>query len=48
MGGGKCYEFKAEVVECPASGAIEAFKEYSNQDQFSRRTTPILSSAAYT
>lgn len=48
MGGGKCYEFKSEIVECPASGTIEAFRECSNRtnsepfrDQFSRRDTPI-------
>jgi len=38
--GGKCHEFKTEVVECPASGAVEAFGEF-NRDQFSRRGTPI-------
>lgn len=49
MGDGKCYEFKSEVVECPASGTIEAFRECSNmtnyepfRDQFSRRNTPIM------
>jgi hypothetical protein len=48
LGGGKCYEFKSEVVECPSSGTIEAFRECSAnktkepfQDQFSRRDTPI-------
>jgi hypothetical protein len=48
MGGGKCYEFKTEVTECPASGTIEAFRECSSQDnyesfgdQFSRRSSPI-------
>lgn len=48
MGGGKCFEFKSEIVECPASGTIEAFRECSIQsnsepfrDQFSRRNTPI-------
>jgi len=48
MGGSKCYEFKTEVVDCPASGTIEAFRECSDmtnsesfRDQFSRRTTPI-------
>jgi hypothetical protein len=48
MGGGKCYEFKSEIVECPASGAIEAFRECTTtsngepfRDQFSRRNTPI-------
>ena len=24
--GGKCHEFKTEIVECPSSGAVEAFK----------------------
>ena len=28
MEGGKCYEFKTEIVTCPASGAIEAFVQY--------------------
>jgi len=49
MGKGKCYEFKSEVVECPASGAIEAFRECQLgqkaeepfRDQFARRDTPI-------
>ena len=48
MGGGKCFEFKSEVVNCPASGTIEAFRECSNtsntetfRDQFSRRESPI-------
>ena len=36
MGGGQCYEFKTEIVDCPASGAIEAF-----QDQFSRRKSVL-------
>jgi hypothetical protein len=45
MGGGKCYEFKTEVADCPPSGAIEAFKTmpgtFLTHDQFSRRTSPI-------
>lgn len=48
MGGGKCYEFKSEIVECPSSGTIEAFRECTFEsnnepfrDQFSRRTSPI-------
>jgi hypothetical protein len=48
MGGGKCYEFKSNVVECPSSGTIEAFRECQNmqqkesfRDQFSRRDSPI-------
>ena len=45
MGGGKCFEFKAEIVECPASGTIEAFREYQVSepfgDQFARRGSPI-------
>jgi hypothetical protein len=46
MGGGKCYEFKSEISECPVSGAIEAFRECQNMkesftDQFSRRNSPI-------
>lgn len=52
MGGGKCFEFKSEIVNCPVSGTIEAFRECplrngnvsineSFSDQFSRRDTPI-------
>ena len=48
MGGTKCYEFKSEIVECPSSGTIEAFRECQNTsnidffgDQFSRRNSPI-------
>lgn len=48
MGGGKCYEFKSELVDCPSSGTIEAFKECNSKttneyfnDQFSRRSTVI-------
>ena len=49
MGGGKCFEFKSDVVNCPASGTIEAFRECpkdksSNElfsNQFSRRGSPI-------
>jgi hypothetical protein len=47
--GQKCFEFKTDVVECPASGAIEAFRECQNKDsenegfkdEFSRRESPI-------
>lgn len=41
--GGKCYEFKTDVVTCPPSGAIEAFKEKEEfeGDLFRRRKTPI-------
>jgi hypothetical protein len=49
MSGNKCYEFKSEIVDCPSSGTIEAFRECSIgssketfRDQFSRRNTPIL------
>jgi hypothetical protein len=48
MGGNKCYEFKSEIVECPTSGTIEAFRECSSvtnyepfRDDFSRRGSPI-------
>ena len=27
MQGGKCYEFKTDIVQCPSSGAIEAFTQ---------------------
>lgn len=36
----KCYEFKTDVVKCPAKGAIEAFRSCSS-DAFSRRVSPI-------
>jgi hypothetical protein len=45
--GGKCYEFKTNITECPASGTIEAFRECSSgkkdlsHDEFLRRGTPI-------
>ena len=45
--GGSCYEFKTEVMECPASGAIEAFQSHhaiqphEKGSQFSNRRTPI-------
>ena len=44
MSGSKCYEFKTEIIECPSSGAVEAFRECYNEDthdKFSRRGTPI-------
>ena len=44
MGGGKCYEFKTEIVNCPSSGAIEAFRECSQEgfnNQFAKRTSLI-------
>jgi hypothetical protein len=49
MGQNKCYEFKSEILDCPSSGTIEAFREClasedKNEpfrDQFSRRNTPI-------
>ena len=49
MSGNKCYEFKTEIVDCPSSGTIEAFREcpLANpkvedfRDQFARRSTPI-------
>ena len=48
MGGGKCYEFKSEIIDCPSSGTIEAFRECQLntseepfRDQFSRRISPI-------
>jgi hypothetical protein len=38
--GGKCHEFKTDIVECPASGSIEAFREcFTNQ--FCTRDSPI-------
>lgn len=49
LGGDKCYSFKTETVECPSSGAIEAFRSCpkrpaaSHPTMFSLRDTPILS-----
>jgi hypothetical protein len=45
--GNKCYEFKTDIVQCPSSGAIEAFREYNKnidevKDEFKRRNTPIM------
>jgi len=39
MSGGKCYEFKTEIVSCPSSGAIEAFRENQNGSSHSKSTT---------
>ena len=39
MGTGACYEFKTEIVKCPASGAIEAFRD--DKSQFATRRSPI-------
>jgi hypothetical protein len=48
INGNKCYEFKPEIIECPTSGAIEAFQEcqsykskISGHDDFSRRISSI-------
>jgi hypothetical protein len=47
LSGGKCYEFQTNLVACPASGTIEAFRECSlslkkeKRDSFARRRTPI-------
>lgn len=50
MEGGKCYEFKTEIVKCPSSGAVEAFGRCSlppafrnsgNRGQFSTRDSLI-------
>lgn len=44
MAGGKCYEFKTTVAECPSMGAIEAFEDetaYTFERQFRHRGTPI-------
>lgn len=43
VAGGKCYEFKSELVECPTDGAIEAFQQPLSQASFSHRPTPIQS-----
>jgi hypothetical protein len=44
MAGGKCYEFKTAVAECPSSGTIEAFQDELRptfESQFRHRGTPI-------
>ena len=41
MGTGECYEFKTEIVKCPASGAIEAFRDDNVMGQFATRRSPI-------
>jgi len=50
IGGDKCYSFKTETVDCPSSGAIEAFRECpmrpTSDDSvrpFALRNSPILS-----
>lgn len=42
MSGGKCYEFKTEIVSCPASGAIEAFRENQNENESPRSKSRSL------
>jgi hypothetical protein len=44
--GDKCYQFTTDIIKCPPSGAIEAFKSNKNTDEFvgdifRRRNTPI-------
>jgi len=48
MEGGKCYEFKTEIIACPASGAVEAFSSppmtadsLQQYGAFSKRETVI-------
>lgn len=44
LGGNTCYEFKTEVVECPSSGAIEAFQTQDTatpSSSFSHRRTVV-------
>jgi len=38
--GGKCHEFKTEIVTCPSSGTVESFKEY--KENFNTRYSPIM------
>ena len=38
--GDACYTFTPEILPCPASGTIEAFREQSS-GSFARRDTPI-------
>jgi hypothetical protein len=48
MSGGKCYEFKTDLVKCPVSGAIEAFMQCPSHKQsyinprFAHRHSPIM------
>ena len=42
MTGGKCYEFKTEIVECPSSGIVEAFNRYPmSAECVDRKTSPF-------
>jgi hypothetical protein len=39
--GGKCYEFKTNIVSCPETGAIEAFKSNKTSNGFTNRHSII-------
>lgn len=39
MNGGKCYEFKTDIVECPSSGIVEAFHRYPMSAEWVDRKT---------
>jgi hypothetical protein len=44
--GSKCYQFKPETIECPASGVIESFRGMGGAEQRGRlifKETPIWS-----
>ena len=38
MNGNKCYEFKTNIVNCPTTGAVEAFRS----EGFSKRASPLI------
>ena len=42
--GKECYEFKPEIVECPASGAVEAFSRCSLPPNVRDTTNGIFTS----
>jgi hypothetical protein len=39
MQGGKCYEFKTQIVKCPLSGTIEAFTQCPQASKLGRFMT---------
>jgi hypothetical protein len=36
MQGGKCYEFKTNIVQCPSSGTVEAFTQCPQASKLGR------------
>ena len=39
MEGGKCYEFKTNIVQCPSSGTVEAFTQCPQANKLGRFMT---------